>query len=69
MMHILLLGLSIPKVLLSIQSLLTDPYCNVCMEPEIGRLYREDRGLFDAVARTWTWKFAMHDALPPKAKF
>ena len=61
-------GLTIPKVLISIQSLLTDPYCQVCMEPDIGRLYHKDRQMFDAVARSWTWRFAMHDAMPPRPK-
>ena len=61
-------GLTIPKVLISIQSLLTDPFTEVCMEPEIGLLYRENRKLFDAIARTWTWEFAMHDAMPPKPR-
>jgi len=56
-------GLTLTKVLISIQSLLTDPYCDVCMEPEIGQLCRTDRETFDSVAREWTWKFAMHDAL------
>jgi ubiquitin-protein ligase len=61
-------GLTIPKVLISIQSLLTDPFTEVCMEPEIGRLYTHQRGLFDAVARQWTWKYAMWDALPARTK-
>lgn len=61
-------GLTIPKVLISIQSLLTDPYTDVCMEPDIGRLYNRRRKMFDAVARQWTWKFAMWDALPAKRK-
>ena len=29
------LALTIPKVLVSIRSLLTDPYCQISMEPEI----------------------------------
>jgi len=56
-------GLTLTKVLISIQSLLTDPYCDVCMEPEVGQLCRADRDTFNAVAREWTWRFAMHDAL------
>ena len=36
------------------------------MEPEIGELYGQNRRLFDAVARKWTWTFAMHDAMPPE---
>lgn len=56
-------GLTLTKVLISIQSLLTDPYCDVCMEPEVGQLCRADRDTFNSVAREWTWRFAMHDAL------
>jgi len=56
-------GLTLTKVLISIQSILTDPYCDVCMEPEIGELYRTDKQAFDLIAREWTWKFAMHDVL------
>ena len=44
-------GLTLTKVLISIQSLLTDPYCEVCMEPEIGELYNTDREAFDVIAR------------------
>jgi len=56
-------GLTLTKVLISIQSLLTDPYCEVCMEPEVGELYNTDKEAFDMIAREWTWKFAMHDFL------
>lgn len=31
------LALTLSKILLSIQSLLTDPYLKVCMEPAVGR--------------------------------
>ncbi|XP_045606188.1 uncharacterized protein morgue [Procambarus clarkii] len=60
------LALTISKVLISIQSLLTDPYIKVCMEPEIGRLYESDKKQFECVARSWTWTYAMHDALIPE---
>ncbi|XP_042227826.1 uncharacterized protein LOC121870120 isoform X2 [Homarus americanus] len=60
------LALTISKVLISIQSLLTDPYTKVCMEPEIGRLYDTDKKQFECVATSWTWKHAMHDALIPE---
>lgn len=59
------LALTISKVLISIQSLLTDPYCFVCMEPEIGKLYLTEREQFNKVAKLWTWKYAMHDFLFP----
>ncbi|KAF2897031.1 hypothetical protein ILUMI_09147 [Ignelater luminosus] len=55
------LALTISKVLISIQSLLTDPYCDVCMEPEVGSLYLKDRRAFEEQARLWTWHYAMHD--------
>lgn len=57
------LALTISKVLISVQSLLTDPYCHVCMEPEIGALYLSDKATYESIARAWTWKYAMHDIL------
>lgn len=59
------LALTISRVFISIQSLLTDPYCFVCMEPEIGKLYLTEREQFNKVAKLWTWKYAMHDFLFP----
>lgn len=59
------LALTISKVLVSVQSLLTDPYCSVCMEPAIARLYTNSREEFNRIARLWTWKYAMQDFLPP----
>jgi len=59
------LALTISKVLLSIQSLLTDPFWYVCMEPAIGRMYRDNVHEFNRVARLWTWKYAMLDYLKP----
>lgn len=58
------LALTISKVLISIQSLLTDPYTQVCMEPELGELYVRDRPKFETLARRWTWRYAMQDILP-----
>lgn len=55
------LALTLSKVLISVQSLLTDPYCEVCMEPDIGRLYMQDRSKFELIAQRWTWKYAMTD--------
>ena len=52
------LALTIPKVLVSIQSLLTDPNCHICMESDIAQLYENDREQFDRVAREWTIKYA-----------
>ncbi|KAG4071320.1 hypothetical protein HA402_004024 [Bradysia odoriphaga] len=50
---------SLNTVLLSIQSLLGDPFTQECVEPELGRLYDNDRRRFDALARHWTKKYAM----------
>lgn len=86
------LALTISKLLLSVQSLLTDPFTEVlkhlreiaiamilmllffcfvhrlrhlqiCMEPLVGRLYAEDRSKFNALARSWTRKYAMLESL------
>ncbi|XP_059614415.1 uncharacterized protein LOC132260371 [Phlebotomus argentipes] len=59
------LALTISKILLSVQSLLTDPFTEICMEPSLGRLYETDRSKFEALARNWTWKYAMHEVIPP----
>lgn len=58
------LALTISKVLISIQSLLTDPVCDVCMEPDVGKLYVTNKKAFEEQARQWTWKYAMHELLP-----
>jgi ubiquitin-protein ligase len=81
------LALTISKILISIQSLLTvnfneqiclkikvklnsltftqppkkDPYTFVCMEQEIGRLYKTNREQYERNARIYTWKYAMTD--------
>lgn len=55
------LALTISKVLISIQSLLTDPYTKVCMEDEIGHVYNTNREMYERNARFFTWKYAMSD--------
>lgn len=79
------LAITISKLLLSLQSLLTDPFTEVritvdpierislmtelffilqvCMEPELGRMYENNRPMFEALARKWTWKYAMTEVL------
>ncbi|XP_058796697.1 uncharacterized protein LOC131667355 isoform X2 [Phymastichus coffea] len=57
------LALTISKVLISVQSLLTDPYCQVCMESELGDMYMNDRTRFEEIARAWTLKYAMHNLI------
>ena len=51
-------ALSISKVLLSICSLLDDPYPKDPLVPGIADLYLGDREKYDALAREWTVKFA-----------
>lgn len=65
LLHNWSLALTLSKILLSIQSLLTDPSPDACMEPEIGRLYLEDRAVYDCMAQMWTWKYAMIDIFMP----
>lgn len=55
------LALTISKVLISIQSLLTDPYTHVCMEKDIGHIYKTNRELYEKYAKIYTWKYAMTD--------
>ena len=57
------LALTISKILISIQSLLTDPYTHVCMEKDIGDLYNTNRELYEMRAKTYTLKYAMTDYL------
>jgi ubiquitin-conjugating enzyme E2 D/E len=35
------------------------------MEPAVGALYMKDRSAFEDIARSWTWRYAMHDAISP----
>jgi ubiquitin-conjugating enzyme E2 D/E len=51
-------ALTIGKVLLSILSLLTDPNPDDPLVPEIARLYKTNRALYDANAREWTLRYA-----------
>ncbi|XP_065632949.1 ubiquitin-conjugating enzyme E2 11 isoform X3 [Quercus suber] len=48
-----------PKVLLSIKSLLADPNIDNPLVPEIAHLYKTDRPKYEAIARSWTQKYAM----------
>nr|XP_017094967.2 uncharacterized protein LOC108124001 [Drosophila bipectinata] len=59
------LALNVAKVLLSVQSLLTDPYTEVCMEPELGYIYEHERERFEQLVRSWTWKYAMSELIAP----
>lgn len=59
------LALNVAKVLLSVQSLLTDPYTEVCMEPELGYIYEHERSRFEQLVRAWTWKYAMLELMTP----
>ena len=50
--------LTIDKLLLSIQSLLTDPNPDNCLVPEIGNIYKNNRKQYEETAREWTKKYA-----------
>jgi ubiquitin-conjugating enzyme E2 D/E len=52
-------GLTLPNVLISIVSLLSDPNPHDPLEPEIAKLYLTNRTLYEANAREWTRKYAM----------
>lgn len=51
--------LTIPKVLLSISSLLCDPNPDNPLVPEIAKIYRKDLKEYEKLAREWTEKYAM----------
>lgn len=34
------------------------------MEPELGRMYEQDRLRFEALARRFTYKYAMFEVIP-----
>ena len=55
------LAMTMSKILISIQSLLTDPFIFVCMNDEIGVLYDKNRDEYEKNARMYTWKYAMSD--------
>ena len=45
------------------QSLLTDPFIETSMEPQISALIRQDPEEYNRIARVWTWRYAMHDVM------
>ena len=51
-------GLTIDKVLLSIQSFLDEPNPDICYNTEIGNIYKTNRDLYNKNAREWTKKYA-----------
>jgi ubiquitin-conjugating enzyme E2 D/E len=54
-------ALSISKVLLSICSLLTDPNPNDPLEPEVARVYKDNKLQYEITARKWTEQYAQGD--------
>ena len=51
-------ALTVSKILLSISSLLTDPNPDFALEPEIAKLYKNDRLQYEKNVREWTKKYA-----------
>lgn len=51
--------LTLPTVLLSICSMLTDPNPDDPLVPEIAHVYKSDRARYEASAREWTRKYAI----------
>ncbi|KAF2068404.1 hypothetical protein CYY_010271 [Polysphondylium violaceum] len=51
-------ALTIPKVLLSISALLSDPNPDDPLVPEIANMFKSNRAQFDANAKEWTRKYA-----------
>ena len=59
-------ALSISKVLLSICSLLTDPNPNDPLEPDVARMYKDNKLEYEITARQYTEKYAVEGAQPVK---
>lgn len=53
-------ALTISKVLLSICSLLTDPNPDDPLEPEIARVYKDNREKYNRKAKSWVELYAMN---------
>ena len=51
-------AIKVSQLLLSIQSLLTDPNTNDPLVPDIAKLYKENKKQHDKNAREWTQKYA-----------
>ena len=51
-------ALTLPQVLLSLMSLLTDANPIDPLEPEVAMMYVKNRPAFDSTARAWTRKYA-----------
>jgi len=56
---------SLSKVLLSIQSLLTDTDFELCEHTPIGKLYKENKPEYEKIAKIWTEKFATQHLIHP----
>lgn len=51
-------ALSISKLLLSISSLLTDPNPNDPLAPDVAKVYKTNKALFEQTAKHWTSQYA-----------
>uniref|UniRef100_A0A8W8J962 UBC core domain-containing protein n=1 Tax=Magallana gigas TaxID=29159 RepID=A0A8W8J962_MAGGI len=51
-------ALTVSKVLLSINALMTDPNPDDPLMPEIAKLYKTDRAKYNKMAMEWTKKYA-----------
>ncbi|GBL67265.1 Ubiquitin-conjugating enzyme E2 [Araneus ventricosus] len=52
-------ALTVPKVLLSISSLMCDPNPNSPLRAEIARIYKTNRKMYNETAKEYTRKYAM----------
>ncbi len=53
-------ALTTTKVLMSIQSLLTDPNPDDPLVPEIAKMFKDNPIQYEMLARTWTEKYAFN---------
>ena len=50
--------ITVPKILMSISTLLTDPNVDHPLEEEVAKQYKENRDLYNKTAKEWTEKYA-----------
>jgi ubiquitin-conjugating enzyme E2 D len=51
-------ALTLPKVLLSLSSLLSDPNADDPLDPEIANVFKKSKKQFEKIAAEWTQKYA-----------
>ena len=52
--------ISVSQILIAIQNLLINPNIDHPLEPDIAKLYKDDKGAYEKTAKEWTKKHAIN---------